>query len=374
MPSGGRDKGAAARDVGTLARLGISLVLVVTCLAVRAAFSRLGAVAFPGYRVLTRTVEGVLASVAGVVPFAIWDVVALALVVLALVTLVRRIRSREGLLPWFSWVCLVGSVTAALFVGWALNHYAPPLSEDIGLEVGQYTTDELAAATAHYLDEAARLAPLVPRDGEGALERQDFYELADIAGSSYAGLASDFEVFRGSTEPVKALLVWGEPQLYSGHTGIFWAATGEASVPLRCAVADMPFTMCHEAAHRLGIASEREANFAAFLACEASEDVRFSYSGYYSAFCYCVNALVRVDPDRAQQVVQEVADAGLHDGVVLVLGDRSDTHEHYAAFEGPFEDVGTTVNNTYLRGFGESEGVRSYGLVVDYLIAWYEQA
>ena len=72
----------------------------------------------------------------------------------------------------------------------------------------------------------------------------------------------------------------------------------------------------------------------------------------------------------AQQVVQEVADKGLAEDVALVLGDRVATHEHYDAYEGPFEDVGTTVNNTYLRSFGEDAGVRSYGLVVDYLIAW----
>jgi len=35
--------------------------------------------------------------------------------------------------------------------------------------------------------------------------------------------------------------------------------------------------------------------------------------------------------------------------------------------------VGRAVNDTYLRGYGEQAGVRSYGLVVDYLIAWQQQ-
>ena len=47
--------------------------------------------------------------------------------------------------------------------GWALNHYAPSLAYEIGLEVGAYTDDELAAATRHYLERAAALAPSVPR-------------------------------------------------------------------------------------------------------------------------------------------------------------------------------------------------------------------
>ena len=86
------------------------------------------------------------------------------------------------------------------------------------------------------------------------------------------------------------------------------------------------------------------------------------------------HALLRTDPERVQPLLQEVADAGLYEGVVYVLTDREATRAHYQAYEGPVEDVGTAVNDTYLKSFGESEGVRSYGLVVDYLIAWNEQS
>ena len=259
-------------------------------------------------------------------------------------------------------------------MGWALNHYAPPLAEELGLAVGEYSVDELADATAHYLAEAARLAPEVPRDEDGQQVRQDFFELARVAGGSYEGLSIVYPVFNGSTAPVKALLLWGPPLLYSGHTGIYWAATAEAGVPLDSAVAEEPFIMCHEAAHRMGIASEQEANFAAYLACEASDDARLRYAGNYSAFCYCVNALLRHDPERAQQVVQEAADTELAEGVTLVLADRQATSAHYNAYEGTaFEQVGTTINDTYLKGFGEEVGVQSYGLVVDYLIAWQQR-
>lgn len=360
-------------DGATRARLGASAALVAACLVLRAVFARWGTGLFPAWRGFSKALVGALALVSGVVPFAVWDVAALVLVVAAVAVLVRCVRRREGLLAWLSWVVLVASVTATLFVCWALNHYAPPLAGDLGLEVEEYSTEQLANATARYLRDAAQLATQVPRDEDGGLVRQDFYELAGMAGSSYVGLSDEYPVFAGATGPVKALLVWGEPQLYSGHTGIFWAPTGEATVPVNCAIADMPFTMCHEVAHRLGIASEREANFAAFLACTANDDARFAYAGSYSAFCYCVNALLRTDSERAQQVVQEVADEGLEEGVVLVLADREATRAHYDAYEGPFEEVGTTVNNTYLHSFGEDAGVRSYGLVVDYLIAWNEQ-
>ncbi|MBQ9005743.1 MAG: DUF3810 domain-containing protein [Atopobiaceae bacterium] len=347
-------------------------LLLVCCLVMRVAFARFGAALFPGWRVASKGLVTLQATVASVVPVAIWDI-ALALgIVASIVFLVRNRKKRDAILSWLSWVCLAGSTMAVLFVFWAFNHYAPPLAHDLGLEVRAYSTDELADATQYYLDRAAQMAPEVSRESDGGLAHQDFFELARIAGSAYGSVAGSYEVFRGPQLPVKALLLWGEPLLYSGHTGIFWAPTGESGVPLNCPDADLPFIMCHEAAHRLGIADEGEANFAAFLACEASQDERLAYSGYFNAFSYCFSALYGADPDRAVALVNEAAEGELGQGVYLLFSDRAATRERYDSFRGPFQEVGTAVNDTYLKSFGESSGVRSYGLVVDYLIAWYQ--
>jgi hypothetical protein len=354
-------------------RLCLAVLLLACSLGLRALMPRMGSSLFPTYRHLTRAVMGFLAALTGVVPFALWDVAALVGVVVTVVVLVRGLRGRGRVLPWLSWVALAGSVAAFLFVGWACNHYAPPLANELGLEVDQYSTDDLAQATAHYLREAAKLADQVPRDEDGTLLEQDFGELARIAGASYASLGEDHDVLRGSQAPVKALLVWGEPLLYSGHTGMFFAPTGESGVPVNVAPVELPFTMCHEAAHRLGLASEQEANFAAYLACAASDDVRLRYSGAYNAFVYCWNALYAADGERAVQLLQDAAEGDVGEGVVLVWADRLATHEAYDAYEGTFEKVGATVNDTYLKSFGESSGVRSYGLVVDLLITWQQQ-
>lgn len=354
----------------TRAGLVLSAVLCACSAALIWVAPRFSGSFFPWYREVSKVVTNVLATALSPVPVAVWDIGIACLVVVGAGLLVWRIRHKRSLAPLISAACVLVSCNAFLFVGWAFNHYAPPLADELSLEVGQYSTDQLADATAWYLSEAAKRAPLVEREDDGTLANQDFFELARVAGASYEGLAHSYPVFRGATAPVKALLVWGEPLLYTGHTGIFWAPTAESGVPLNTARADLAFIMCHEAAHRLGIASEQEANFSAFLACQASEDVRLSYSGYFNAFAYCVNALLRADAERVQPLLQEVADSGLYEGVVLVLNDREATRAHYQAYEGPVEDVGTAVNDTYLKSFGETEGVRSYGLVVDYLIAW----
>ena len=328
---------------------------------------------FPAYRSASKAVESLLADVTGVVPFAIWDFLTLGLVVWAIVALVRAIRARRSIVPWLSWVALVSALTLSLFCGWALNHYAPPLSQEIGLDVREYTTDELADATAHYLQSSAELAGEVAREDDGTLSDPDFFGTARLAGRAYTTLGDTYEVFSGGSDaPAKALLLWGTPLLYSGYVGIFWAPTGESGVPLDCAAGDLGFIMCHEVAHRLGIASEEEANFAAYLACSESDDAYLRYSGEFNAFCYCANALLSQDPERAQQVVSEALESDYGEGAALVIRDRADTIEHYDSYESDFEQVGDAVNDTYLKGFGEEGGVRSYGLVVDYLIAWHQ--
>ena len=359
----------------TRVRLAASAVLVAASGGLMLLFSRWGRFLFPAYRAFTKGLIRLPAMVASAVPFALWDFVALGLILAAVVTLARRIRRREPLLPWLSVALLLPSALLFAFVaGWALNHYAPPLADDLQLNVYKYSTDQLANATAYYYEQASRLAPEVPREADGPLSQQDFYDLARVSGSAYQGLGDQYPVYAGgSAAPVKALLLWGEPLLYSGYVGMFFSPTGEAGVPLRCAPADMPFTMCHEAAHRLGIASEEEANFAAFMACTASSDVRFRYAGYYNAFVYCLNALASTDAQRAQQVVQSALGTDWVDGARLVLDDHTRTRDYYKQFRSRFQQVGDSVNNTYLKSFGESSGVRSYGLVVDYLIAWHER-
>lgn len=375
--------GKHAKTMGfraSLPRFAISGALLLATGGLMLLFSQAGTAFFPAYRAFSKGLMGALSTIAGVVPFALWDIIAIFLAAALLVTFVRAIVRTRSLWRWLSTVCVIVAAMLLFLVGaWGLNHYAPALSEELGLEVGAYSADELADATGYYLEQAAQLAAQVPRDDDGMLKEQDFYELAGLAGSSYTAICGRYPLFEGSTAPVKALLVAGEPLLYWGNTGIFWPFTGEGSVPLNCADSHKPFTMCHEAAHRLGIASEQEANFAAFLACAASDDVRFRYSGYYEAFGYCYNALAANYPQHAQDLLDGMLgeDPDLSDprimGIALVFADRQATYEHYQAYEGPAKEVGTTANDTYLKAFDEEGGVKSYGLVADYLIAWHQQ-
>ena len=63
-----------------------------------------------------------------------------------------------------------------------------------------------------------------------------------------------------------------------------------------------PFTVAHEYAHLLGAASEAEANFLAYLACEASENQYIYYSGSLSALEYLLSDIRKIDVEMYTEV------------------------------------------------------------------------
>ena len=361
----------AVMTKGTARRFAITAVLLLVMVGSAALFSVYGEAFFPAYRVASRTFMAALASLTSVLSpsVSVCDFLLVALVVLSVVSLAYCVARRKSLLAWFSRVLLVVSALATVVVcGWALNHYAPPLSQEIGLDVREYTAEELYDATDYYWQQAASFATQVPRDAETAqLVPASFDDLAAKGGAAFAPLASQYDVFDGSTAPVKRLSLLGDALLYTGSDGIFVPLTGEANVPENCAPATLAFNMCHEAAHRLGIAAEEEANFAAFMACSASGDPNFAYSGYYRAFVACFNALAENYPSLVEQLLSP-------DNVTaekaLVIRDMLQTSDHYTAYSGTVSEAGQAVNDAYLKTFGQQQGTQSYGEWVDYLIAW----
>ena len=246
---------------------------------------------------------------------------------------------------------------------WGLNYFAPPMSERLGMETQERTAAELREVTAYFLQKANETAPLVERDADGVIEAAGLSQLGKQAGAGYETLAKTMDCFDGSTARVKTLLSskwFGK----TGTTGIFIAFTGESSISSTTFTASVPFTMCHEIGHRMAFARENEANFAAFLACEASEDARFAYSGYYTAFLYCYNALRKVDAAAANEVWSGACDE--------LRADCAAANSHYKKVEDQkVSQVTDKIYNSYLQTVGVESGRQSYGEVVDLLTAWY---
>ena len=148
-----------------------------------------------------------------------------------------------------------------------------------------------------------------------------------------------------------------------GLTGIFTAYTGEMGINVDTPDVSLPFTISHECAHRTTVTQEADANFAAFLACIHSWDPKYRYSGYYSAFIYCYNAIAKTDKEN-----QAILWNGMND---QLRADVLSANEHYAQFEKPIKKAAQKANDSYLRSFNQPTGVNNYGAVAGALMAWY---
>ena len=324
------------------------------------------------YPYITRLIQSFLAGWCAGVDFCLWQVLAILLVVILLASIVVMIVLRWNFFQWMGWVLAGASLLVCLHTGiYGLNSYAGPLSEDIRLTKTDYTVTELADATNYFLEQANRLADQVQRDENGDPVFPTFEEMAETAGEGfdYLVMEKSLSVFAGSLLPVKKL-GWADMYTSMGITGFTMPLTGEAAVNPNIPAVSIPFTMCHEMAHRMCIAYESDANLGAYLACIYHTDVHFQYSAYFMAFQYCYNALASVGTSTANAAVAQIRD-NINDAF------RHDYNSYYAFFAAEKNDaasnVANTVNDAYIKGSGDDRGVESYGDVCDLLVSWYIQ-
>ncbi len=347
----------------TVLRLTLSGILLVLMAVLLILAKTLPDVFFSFYPDLSRWLISVIAGATSVVPFALCEIGIVALLILLILTLVRAIAKRR-IIRYLAGVVLTVSVLAFAFVAiWGLNYYAPSMSKRMDLPEKQFTTAELKEACIYYRDMANGTASLVDRNADLTMKEYDFAELAENAGEGFEVLAKDYDCFDGSTVRVKSLI--SSPLMGKiGMTGGFICLTGEACVSSTTYNAAMPFTMCHEIGHRMAFAREDEANFAGFLACSKSERPEFLYSGYYTAFKYCYNALNKVDSSAAAQVWSGVSKE--------VAADFGGAYTHYEEIRNETaSQIADTVYDGYLQSFSVESGIRSYGEVADLLLVWY---
>ena len=346
-----------------IGRVILSAILLVLTGLMAAAALYLPDLVFSFYPDFSQSVLRAVSALTGRLPFALWEVLAALLILWFFYTLIRVFTHHTGILNWLSGVLLGVCAGVFLFVGmWGLNHFGPSAAQRLDLSVREYSVQELREATQYYASQANAYAAQVSRDEAGRVIFPDFSALSDKSRAGYAALSERYPLFTGELPQVKKLISW---PLFSrfGTTGIFVCFTAEPCVNPDTYTAWLPYTMCHELAHRQTVAAEDEANFCAYLACMASGDADFCYSGAFGAYVYCHNALSKADRAAAAEVWNTL-DAG-------VVADLRAANEHYAQYEGKVQDAAQKVNDVYLKAFQEESGVQSYGEAADLLIAWY---
>ena len=125
----------------------------------------------------------------------------------------------------------------------------------------------------------------------------------------------------------------------------------------------IPAIMNHEITHFKGFMREDEANFIAYLTCIYSGNADFIYSGEMLALDYAARQLRSVSSSDYQRIM-----SGLSAGVIQDLRANS---AYWNQFKGPIAEFSKSVNDAYLKSNHQFDGIKSYGRMVDLLLAYY---
>ena len=339
------------RVIGRLILSAVLLVLTGLLMAVAAFLPELF---FSFYTDFSKGAMNAISAVTGKLPFALWEWVVVVVVLLGLYFLIRK----RHVVRWLSGLLLYVSAFVFLFMAlWGLNYFAPAVRQP----AQDYSVQTLKETALYLAAQANATADQVPRDENGRM-KADFDHLASIASDGYDVLAQEDPFFSGSREPVKKLLS-GKLFSYMGFTGIFVPWTAESSINADISAMELPFTMCHELAHRLTVAREDEANFCAFLASIHNPAPEFQYSGWYQAYLHVYSALYQADSAAALETADLLSSTVRQDMMAEAARD--------AKYDSAFQDAAQKANDLYLKAAGDPDGDKSYGKVTDLLVAWY---
>jgi hypothetical protein len=306
------------------------------------------------------------------VPFSVAELMLPALVLLVLWRLVvlafRMIKAKKERWIYLRNFILNAALAASLIYFsflfmWGFNYNRQSLAEITGLEVRPSSTEELIQLTEALLQDANTLRRGVDVNEEGVMipfgGAKSGFERAKAGYEAASMLLPELKGARSRPKP----LLFSSVIAYTNIWGIYSPFTVESNVNMEIPTPMLLSTMMHEVAHQLGFAREDEANYLAYLTCSLHPDRDFQYAGALFALSYAMGSVYQNDKDAYRDIYER-----LDEGVKKDLAENSKYHEKY---DGPVREAFSKSNDAYLKANNQKDGERSYGRMVDLLLAQY---
>lgn len=319
----------------------------------------------------------VVSALTGWIPFSLAEFIAVVGPVVCLVLLIRFIihlvkdkenRFARAMLGIVNVACVAAVILFVYVIGCGVNYHRVSVADYRGITVRDSSKEELYALCTELAEQAAALrAELVEYEDEDGVLRLPVSnrELGKLAQEAYENLSEELSVLKGLYPAPKCIT---SSKVFSAMeiTGVFTCWTMEANVNVDIPDYSRASTMAHELGHLHGFMREDEANFLAYLACTSSDEPLLRYSGTMLALVYAGNALAGQDMELYGELWSKY-----HPGTVRDFADNSAYWDQYE--DTVISETADRVNDVYLKANEQEDGVKSYGRVVDLLLAEYRE-
>jgi hypothetical protein len=291
------------------------------------------------------------------IPFSIGDLLYLALALFFFLKAIKKIpywrvkpiqiiRDFGALMILLLWL---------FHLSWGFNYHRLPLNEQLKTSIKyseqdlEYRLDQIIEKSNHWHQQ------LAPADSQAVTFPFSSKQINDIVVLHHPLGQESITPFSNVKKSI-----WSLPLSYMGYAGYLNPFTLESQVNAKMPVLSLITTSLHEMAHQLGYASEKEANFIAYLSAIHSDNPYVQFAGNTFAFRYLFSELYRLDADKANEKLKKLRPG--------ILKNLREINNFWKQYDNPFEVVFDKTYDRYLKANGQKSGLQSYNEMVGLVI------
>ena len=297
-------------------------------------------------------IASVLSSISSGVPFSLDDLFYLMLVIFFLsvlaLLLIRKISWKKAA----KWILVT---TALAYTGfyflWGFNYFRQDLNTRLHLDISQ--TDSS--------DYYRMLETLVAQTNNSWTPPEAFgkEQTSLLVENALKKLAPALQINYPAGKRRAKNITFSGFFAQAGISGYYGPFFNEIHLNGKLLPVEYPFVLAHEKSHQLGVTSEAEANFLAWLVCTQSESRALRYSANLAVLRYFLYQ------GSGQEKVRKIA-SGLDK---RVIDDLKRISQHWRDLRNEkIDKAATQVNDAYLKTNKIEKGIRDYTGVVQYVL------
>ena len=271
-------------------------------------------------------------------------------------------RSKDRKIFLYRMLLLCNLFYFSFHFSWGMNYYKYPFSKQFNLKPQHITHQNLFDATALFITKANKLREKLQEDTKGIFKNKNaLIPMAAIVSKAYDTLGRKMKLKSYARKPL--YISWYSHWIsYLGMGGYYNPFLGSAQINGTIPTMDYGMTISHEMAHQYGFASEKEANYMAFLNCLNSHNKDLQYSAYYNTLWQLLYEVYKVDHKKFKLLKKQLSEG--------VKRDRKADILRHKKYRGKLNNIFSKANNLYLKANGQT-GISSYSKYIQLVLNQY---